>query len=62
MGCSRSAVKGLKTGRSVWHDRYHLGGQSKSCDKRKIMVLTRERVLNVKYACGQIVRPGEMSN
>ena len=61
MGCCRSAAEGLETGQSAWPDR-HLGGQSKSYDERKIMVITREAVLNVKSASGQMVRPGEMSN
>ena len=62
MGCCRSAAEGLETGQSAWPDRHHLGGQSKSYDEKKIMVITREAVLNVKSASGQMVRPGEMSN
>lgn len=53
--------EGLKTGQHVWQYRHHLGGQSKPYNKRKIKVMAREAVLNVKSAFGQMVRPGEVS-
>lgn len=46
----------------MWQYSHHLGGQSDSYNKRKIKVMTREAVLNVKSAFGQMVRPGEMSD
>lgn len=51
----------MRAGQTVWHYRHHLGGPSNSHNERKVMGVTREAVLNVKSAFGQVVKPGEVS-